>query len=126
MGYSIKDLENAARSINQGLEQRSQERGEELANHVLERTAQGRGLWFIIFWPAWFLIFSFSGVLLTNLIQKLGVNAPISWVGMIGGLVFARAWYVSNFTIRHPFFSSVFGYFGTAFAVIFLADKIGI
>jgi hypothetical protein len=66
MGYSIKDIENAANNTIEGvrnqLEQRSQERGEEIANHIIRRTSQGRGLWFIVLWPAWLLIFVFSGV----------------------------------------------------------------
>jgi hypothetical protein len=130
MGYSIKDIENAANSTIDGvrnrLEQRSQERGEEIANHIIRRTSQGRGLWLIILWPAWLLIFVFSGVFLTGIIEKFGFNAPISWLGMIGGFLFARTWYQSEFTIEHPFWSSVFGYFGTALAVIFLAEKLGI
>lgn len=126
MGYSIKDMENAARSANQRLEQRSQERGEALANHVLQRTAQGRGLWFIVLWPAWLLIFAFSGVFFTNLLDKFGLDAPLSWIGMAGGVLLARAWYLSDFTVNHPFLGSVFGYFGTAIAAMMLARTFGI
>lgn len=126
MGYSIKDLENAVKSINQKLEQRSQERGEAFANRVLNRTAQGRGLWCIILWPAWLLIFLYSGVFLTNLLQKFGITYPISWIGMVGGLMVARAWYISDFTIRHPFWSSVFGSFGIAIVIVYLAQFFGI
>ena len=130
MRYSIKDIENVANSTIDGvrnrLEQRSQERGEEIASHIIRRTSRGRGLWFIILWPAWLLIFVFSGMFLIGIIEKFGFNAPISWVGMIGGFLFARTWYQSRFTIEHPFWGSVFGYFGTALAVIFLAGKMGI
>lgn len=126
MGYSIKDMENAAKSVNQRLEQRSQERGEALANHVLQRTSQGRGLWFIVLWPAWLLIFAFSGVFFTHLLDKFGLGAPLSWIGMVGGALLARAWYLSDFTINHPFLGSVFGYFGTALAAMFLARTFGI
>lgn len=130
MGYSIKDIENAANNtvdgIRNGLEQRSQERGEELANNIIRRTAQGRGLWFIFLWPAWLLIFVFAGVFLTGLIEKFGLSAPVSWIGMAGGFVLARIWYNSEFTIDHPFWGSVLSYMGTALAVIFLAEKLGI
>lgn len=126
MGYSIKDMENAARSVNQRLEQRSQERGEALANHVLQRTAQGRGLWFIVLWPAWLLICVFSGVFFANLLDQFGIGPPLSWAGMLGGILLARAWYLSDFTINHPFLGSVFGYFGTAIAAMVLARTFGI
>lgn len=125
MGYNIRDLERAAKDINQRLEERSQERGRELAGRVLSRTSEGRGLWFIILWPAWFLIFVFSGVFLTHVIQVMGVTPPVSWAGYLGGVLFARAWYRSNFTIRHPFLGSVLGYLGTAMVVVFLAEKFG-
>ena len=130
MSYSIKDIENAANKtvdgIRNNLEQRSQERGEEIANHIIRRTSQGRGLWFIFLWPAWLLIFVFSGVFLTGLIEKFGISAPISWIGMVGGFMLARTWYHSEYTIDHPFWGSVFGYMGTALAVIFLAEKLSI
>lgn len=130
MAYSIKDIENitskAAENIRDTLEQRSQRQGEEIANRIIKQTSQGRGLWAIFLWPAWFLIFVFSGVFLKGLIELLGIQAPISWIGMVGGFIFARAWYHSEFTINHPFWGSVLGYFGIALAVKFLAKKFGI
>jgi len=122
----MKDLENAGRKLNERIEERSNQKGEELANKVISSTSQGRGLWFIILWPAWLLICIFSGVFLTNVLVKFGVNSSISWVGMFGGVILARVWYMSDYTIKHPFLSSVIGYFGTAFLVIFLGDKFGI
>lgn len=126
MGYSIRDLENAAKNINSQLERRSQQQGAELANHLLARTSQGRGLWFIVLWPAWVLIFAFSGAFFISLLAKLGLNAPITYAGLIGGFLFARTWYSSDFTISHPFWGSVIGYFGTAIGVLLLAEKLGI
>lgn len=126
MGYSINDLKNAAQTVNEQLERRSQERGEALANQWMDRTRQGRGLWFIVLWPAWLLIFVFASVFLVGLAQKFGVQPPLSWLGVLGGFLFARAWYVAEFTLRHPFWGSVFGYFGTALAVVFMAGKLGI
>jgi hypothetical protein len=126
MGYNIRDLEKAGRSINNHIDRRSQERGEELANRIIHSTSRGRGLWFIILWPAWLLIAVFSGVFLMKLAEKFNVLPPLSWLGMIGGLIIAHLWYMSDFTIRHPFRSSVLGYFGISLAVIILGQKIGL
>ncbi len=126
MGYSIKDLENAAKHINNHLEVRSQARGEDLANRVIASTSSGRGLWFIILWPAWVLIFAFSSGLFISVLSKAGFHAPLSYLGLIGGFLFARAWYNWEFTIRHPFWGSGVGYFATAIGVLFLAEKFGL
>lgn len=126
MGYSIKNLENAAKNLNRQLEQHSQERGEALAHHVMQRTNQGRGLWFIVLWPAWLLIFVFSGVFFMGVLDKLGIGAPISWIGMVGGVAFARMWYLSEFTVNHPFWSAVFGYIGTFVVVVTLSQYLDI
>jgi len=127
MGYSMKDLEKAARNTNEHFERKSQERGEELANRVISSTSQGRGLWFIILLPAWLLIFAFSGSFFKVGIEHMfSVNAPLSWVGFIGGFAFAVSWYKWDYTIRHPFLGSMVGYFGTALGVLFLIDKLGL
>lgn len=126
MGYSIRDLENAGRSINEHFERKAQEQGEEIANRVISSTSQGRGLWFIILWPAWLLILVFSGSFLKVAIENLlSVNEPLSWIGFIGGFAFAVSWYKWDYTIKHPFLGSIVGYFGTAIVVLFLADKLG-
>lgn len=126
MGYSMKDLENAGRNINEHFEQRAEQRGEELANRVIHSTSQGRGLWFIILWPAWFLIFAFAGYFFKTLLEHFfSIGEPISLVGFVGGFAFAMAWYKWEYTIRHPFLGSIIGYFGTALGVLFLAEKLG-
>lgn len=126
MGFSMKDLEKAGRSLNEHFEQKAHRRGEELANRVVHNTSQGRGLWVFILWPAWFLIFGFSGSFATAWLEQVfSIAPPLSWVGLIGGFAFAMAWYRWEYTIRHPFLGSVVGYFGTALGVLFLADKLG-
>jgi len=126
MGYSMKDLENAARNINEHFERKAQERGQELANRVISSTSQGRGLWFIILWPTWLFIFILVGTFLTVAIEKIfSVNEPLSWIGFFGGFAFAVSWYKWDYTIRHPFLGSMIAYFGTVFGVLFLADKLG-
>lgn len=130
MGYSIKDIENVAKGITNGiserLEARSQQHGEELTNRILVSTSQGRGLWFVVLWPVWILIFAFSGALFSSVLTKFGLNPPISYVGFVGGFIFARAWYFWSFTIRHPFWGSAVGYFATAMGMLFLAEKFGL
>lgn len=126
MGLSMKDLENSARNINEHFESKSQERGEELANRVISSTSQGRGLWFIFLWPAWLLIFAFSGSFIKVAIEQIfSISEPLSWIGFLGGYVFALSWYKWSYTIRHPFLGSMVGYFATAIGVIFLANKLG-
>lgn len=126
MGYSMKDLENAGRNINEHFERKAQERGEELANRVIHSSAQGRGLWVFILWPAWLMIFAFSGIFLKVAIKNLfSVSEPLSWIGLLGGFAFAVSWYKWNYTIRHPFLGSMVGYFCTVFGVLFLAAKLG-
>lgn len=130
MGYSIKDIENAAKGITNGiserLEARSQQQGEELANRILVSTSQGRGLWFVVLWPAWILIFAFSGTLFASVLTKFGLKPPFSYFGFVGGFIFARAWYFWSFTIRHPFWGSAVGYFATAMGTLFLTEKFGL
>lgn len=55
MGYSIEDLENAAKNISDQLEARSQRRADEVAARLMARMSAGRGLWFLVLWPAWLL-----------------------------------------------------------------------
>ena len=62
MAYSIKDLEQAGRAINAHFERRAEQRGEALARRMLQRTAEGRELWCLLLWPAWFMVFSASGL----------------------------------------------------------------
>lgn len=112
MGYSIKDIDNAARGINQRLEAHSQRQGEELANRLISSTSQGRGLWVFLLWPVWVLIAAFSSAFFVVLLQKFGVKPPLAYAGYVGGLLFARAWYQWDFTARHPFWSSIIGNFG--------------
>ncbi|MFK7865826.1 MAG: hypothetical protein AB8B77_00125 [Alphaproteobacteria bacterium] len=126
MGYNIKDLENAGRNVNEHFERKAQKRGEEIANRVIHTTSQGRGLWFIILWPAWLLILIFSSSFIKVAIEQiLLIGEPLSWVGFLGGFAFAVAWYKWSYTIKHPFISSVIGYFGTAISVLLLSNKLG-
>jgi len=117
MGYSMKDLENAARNINEHFERKAQERGEALANRIISSTSQGRGLWFIILGPVWFIIFVFSGVFAESIMKNaLSLEPPISWLSWLVGYAFATAWYKWGFTIRHPFLSSVVATIGLGVA----------
>ena len=126
MSYSMKDLQNAGRNINEHFERKSQERGEELASRIISSTSQGRGLWFIILWPAWLLIFVFSSSFLKVALEDIfSVGEPISWIGLVGGFGFAVSWYKWDYTIRHPFLGSMVGYFGTVLSVLFLAKHLG-
>jgi len=126
VGYSMKDLDSAGRNLNQHSGRDAEQKGEELANHLILSTSQGRGLWFIILWPSWFLICFFTGSFLMSGLEELfAIEAPLSLIGYLGGYAFAMAWYKWDYTIRHPFLGSMVGYFGTAFCVLFFAEKLG-
>jgi len=126
VAYSMKDLESAGRNLNQHFERNAEQKGEELANRLIQSTSQGRGLWFIILWPAWFGICFFSGSFLMSGLEELfAIKPPLSLIGYLGGYAFAMAWYRWGYTIRHPLLGSMIGYFGTAFSVLYFADKIG-
>lgn len=126
MGYSVRDLEKASRNINEHFERKAEKRGEELANRIINSTSQGRGLWVIILWSTWVTIFIFSGSFIaTGLKQLFSIEMPLSLIGLVAGFALAMNWYKWEYTIRHPFLSSMVGSFGTSIGVIFLLGKLG-
>lgn len=128
MGYSANDIGNAAKGIvsgiNDRLEARSEQRAEEIAHRIAASTSGGRGLWFIILWPAWIGIALFSSMLFGVLLGKFGLGGSGIFWGWLGGIAFAIAWYRWDFTRRHPFWNSVVGYFGTALGAVYLMDAL--
>ncbi len=126
MGYSMKDLERASRNLNRRMEERSRQRGEELANKVINNTAAGRGLWVIILWPAWLLIALFSGMFFSAVLEKIGLGSPLTLLGILIGIGIATFWYKADYTKRRPFWSSVIFYFGISLSIVFLSPKLGI
>ena len=110
MPYSIKDLEQAGRAINAHFERRAEQRGEALARRMLQRTAEGRGLWCLLLWPAWFTIFFASVSFLEHMLKNiLSIAEPPLWVPLACGLLVATGWYRWGYTRRHPFLSTLFG-----------------
>ena len=77
MPYSIKDLEQAGRAINAHFERRAEQRGEALARRMLQRTAEGRGLWCLLLWPAWFTIFFASVSFLEHMLKESLIQSEI-------------------------------------------------
>lgn len=126
MAYNMRDLNNAANSISQSLEARSQEKGQQLADSLIEGTRHGRGFWLLIVWPAGLLICVFLGSFFVSILESFGIPSPFQWGGMLGGFFIARSWYRASFTLNHPLISSVFGYFTTALTVIYLANWINL
>ena len=126
MGYSVKDISNAAEAALNARERNAERQGQELADSLISSTRNGRGLWIFILWPAWLLIMAFSGTFARLFLEKsIGISSPESLFGyLLGGLI-AIWWYKTNFTRRHPFVSSVVSYFGTAFAFIYLTNAMG-
>ena len=94
MPYSIKDLEQAGRAINAGFERLAEQRGEALARRVLQCTAEGCGLWCLLLWPAWFMVFFVSAFFLEHMLKDiLSIAEPPFWVPLAGGLLVATGWY---------------------------------
>jgi hypothetical protein len=126
MGYSMNDLDYAARELNNRREKNAQRKGEELASRLIHNTRQGRGLWVLLLWPTWLLIFAFSGAFFTTgFAHWLAQGSPLPYLGFVGGGIYAVAWYQWSFTRRHPFWSVVFGYFGTTFFVMWTTEILG-
>lgn len=126
MPYSIKDLEQAGRAINAHFERRAEQRGEALARRMLQRTAEGRGLWCLLLWPAWFMVFFLSGSFLEHVLKDiLSIAEPPFWVLLVGGLLVATGWYRWGYTRRHPFLSTLFGCMVVPGALVLLTNLAG-
>ena len=94
MPYSIKDLEQAGRAINAHFERRAEQRGEALARRMLQRTAEGRGLWCLLLWPAWFMVFFVSALFLEHMLKDiLSIAEPQPWAPWS-----AACWYRWDYT----------------------------
>lgn len=114
---SANDLKNIGESIENKLQKRSQERGEELANKIIANTANGRGLWIFMLWPAFFLI----TIQVASAINVFfGVNMLIA-IGI--GLAVSYAWYKTDFTILHPFWSSVLAFVSLPVSISLFAQN---
>ena len=110
MPCSIKDLEQAGRAINAHFKRRAEQRGEALARRMLQRTAEGRGLWCLLLWPAWFTVFLISVSFLGHVLEDiLSIAEPQPWAPLAGGLLVATGWYRWGYTRRHPFLGAMFG-----------------
>ena len=125
-GYSIKDLEKAGRTINEHFERRAEQRGEAFANRVLERTAGGTR---VVVYPALAGLddgLAASGVSLNTILENVfSVAEPNLWIFLGGGLLGAVGWYKWEYTIRHPFLSSMLGIFGPWIAVAAVMNLAG-
>ena len=123
MGYSSKDLEGFGRGLVEERDRRANEKGKELANDLIDRTSNGRGLWFIILWPTWIFITLLVGAFFfTVLEERFSVEQPISFLGFLVGVVFASSWYDWDFTKRHPFFGSIIGWIFWVGVIMFLSN----
>lgn len=92
-----------------------------MADAVFRNTENGRGLWALILWPAWFLIFLTTSTIFTAFLQKFGLKMPMALIGIVLGFLYARGWYRMPFTMSHPFLGSVIGYVATLFGLMTLA-----
>ncbi|CAO3441634.1 hypothetical protein [Azospirillum argentinense] len=109
--YNLRDLESAGRRLNNHLDQKSKEKGEEAARRLMESTSRGRGLWFILHFAAWIIIFAFSAATVNYFFRS-------EWVGYVSGFIIATFWYRLDFTRKRPFTSFVLG--GLVFPYIFI------
>lgn len=112
---SANDLKNLGESLEEGMRKRSEQRGEELANRIINSTANGRGLWVFILWPMFLTVtiaisITVEEVFHLNTLLAMGI-----------GLVVSLVWYKSNFTLEHPFWSSVLIMLLTSFFINIMA-----
>ena len=126
MAYSIKALENGLKNFNQNPKRRADGRAQEVADYITGSTAQGRGLWVLILWPALLLFFFVLSAFFILLLEKIGMTRPLSLGGVIVGFGLARAWYCAKFTIAHPFLSAAISYFALMFLMPILSQKVGL
>jgi hypothetical protein len=117
---SINDLNNAIKSVNDTLEKRSQERGEEMANKLLTNTANGRGLWVFLLWPTWMVIFAFWTSIIGFVMSRIGVYYPQFYINYVLSGFLCIIGYRSQFVRKHPLISSVLVVVGSVYAEGFL------
>lgn len=98
---NANDLKNIGTSLEEKMQKNSERKGEELANRIISSTANGRGLWIFILYPAFLTI----TITISSIINILfGVSLFIS---LIISAISSYFWYKANFTILHPFWSSI-------------------
>ncbi len=117
---SLNDLNNALKSVSDTLEQRSQERGQEMANKLLSSTARGRGLWVFLLWPTWIVTFAFWASNIGFVMSRIGVYYPQSYINYVLSGLFCIIGYRSQFVRKHPLISSVLVVVGSVYAEGFL------
>jgi hypothetical protein len=101
-------------NIHRGLEQRSNEKGQELADAMLSSTSRGRGLWLLLLLPAWFMVFAVG-----TSVAHVYLDMPY-WAAAIAGLVCSSFWWKLEFTREHPFWSSMLAYVGLPMLLVML------
>ena len=104
---SLNDLNNALKSVSDTLEQRSQERGEEMANKLLTNTANGRGLWVFLLWPTWLFMFAFWASNIGFVLTRFGISYPHFYINYVISALLCVFGYRSQFVRKHPMVSSV-------------------
>ena len=117
---SLNDLSNALKSVSDTLEQRSQERGQEMANQLLTSTARVRGLWVFLLWPTWIVTFAFWASNIGFVMSRIGVYYPQFYINYVLSGLFCIIGYRSQFVRKHPLTSSVLVVVGSVYAEGFL------
>lgn len=107
------DLPKIPQEIHRRLEQRSEEKGRELADDIIASTRGGRGLWIFLLLPAWVMVFA-----VTASVAQAFWGIPLL-VGAIAGAVTAMIWWKLEFTRRHPFLSSTAACIGLPALIVF-------
>ena len=117
---SLNDLNNAIKSVNETLEERSRERGEEMANKLLTNTANGRGLWVFLLWPTWLFMFPFWASNIGFVLTRFGISYPQFYINYIISGLLCVFGYRSQFVRKHPMVSSVLVVVCSVYAESFL------
>lgn len=122
---SPRDLQNAAQSLQQRLDDKARAKGEDAADRLLEATRNYGGLWFFVRLPASVLAGSFiAWVVYAGVINKL-VEVDEAWM-LTALMVFCIwVWYVRRPLKVHPFVELILVFLGFGFGLQIL-DNVGL
>ena len=99
MGYNMRDMSRAGKMLKNSMDACAQEKAAKFANPG--------GIWQLVLWPVKLFIWFGWGLLLVQILVRVGVKSPWIWIGMLPGFIVAHLWYRAKFTANHPFISAI-------------------
>jgi len=115
MSYNIHDINKGLDKVNEGLENHSRKKAEELVDDISKKATAGRGLWIIWLWPVFAVVLIASAGFFYEKINFFIENSFVAWLGFIPSYILVYNWYEHNFTKKHPFISGLLLMFAASF-----------